>query len=287
VKAAADPLQEVFYRVLSGDTGVGGLLDPNGSSADTTTPRIDAIRDVAAASDLQGRQTFPYVTIGVFNSSANSTFASSGERIRAVVAVWTKTFGMQKAYAILRRLNELLGDAKLDEDPGVIGYQLVRVVFNNYTPVADPENGVEHVTAEFDVFLQEQEESVAQLIQHQAATSVAGTSSDGGALTLTLPAPPAGKYHHITSTSIQMYATAASTGGATPVVVTTTNLYGVSTSLTTARAIGSNTNSALAGGAGQAPWRSELPATASTVVCPATTGVIWRVTINYFESSAA
>lgn len=109
--------------------------------------------------------------------------------------------------------------------------------------------------------------------------SVTGTSATGVALTVTLPAV-ASMSHHITYLDIQVYNTAARTGGATPVIVTSTNLPGANAwTFATAGAVGSTDRK-------EAyfpnPYRSAVVGTATTIVCPATVGVIWRVNVVYY-----
>jgi hypothetical protein len=101
------------------------------------------------------------------------------------------------------------------------------------------------------------------------------------AVTLTLASPGAGLRHYLTYLSINRFATALLTAAAAPVTVTTTNLPG---------------SLAFSFGAEALPqgqidrWRedfayplsSSAQNTATTIVCPATTAVIWRVTAGFF-----
>lgn len=111
-----------------------------------------------------------------------------------------------------------------------------------------------------------------------AALGVTAVGASGAAVTLTLPAVAA-QFHYITFIEIVKYAAAALTGAATPVTVTTTNLPGTPAfTFTTAGAIGTserdiyNPNKAI---------KAAAVNTATTIVCPATTGVIWRVNVWY------
>lgn len=114
------------------------------------------------------------------------------------------------------------------------------------------------------------------------ATTLIGTATgaSGAAVTLTLASPGAGLRHYITYIRISRIATALLTAAATPVIVTTTNLPG-----SLAFSIQAD-----AGAQGAIysiqedfayPIASSAQATATTVVCPVTTGVIWRVTAGY------
>jgi hypothetical protein len=105
------------------------------------------------------------------------------------------------------------------------------------------------------------------------AATVLGTA--GAAATLTIPAPGTGLRTRLQSLFIARYATAALTASATPGAISTTNLPG-SLALTFAQ-------DALALGQMAAVFQDNnlsLPGlaqnTASTIVLPATTGVLWR-----------
>ena len=117
-------------------------------------------------------------------------------------------------------------------------------------------------------------------------TTSAGTATAaaGTAVTLTLAAPGAGLRHYITSLSVVRFATAALTAAATPVVVTTTNLPG-------SLAFSFPADAALQG----TVYREELNLssgalassaqnTATTIVCPTTTNVIWRVNATFYAA---
>ena len=112
---------------------------------------------------------------------------------------------------------------------------------------------------------------------------VTNTGAAAAAVTLTLAAPPVGLYHHITRLIIQRHATALLTAAATPVIVTTTNLPG-------SRAFSIPADAALQGTVYSeicepaAPIRSAVAATATTIVCPGTTGVIWRVAADFITA---
>lgn len=116
-----------------------------------------------------------------------------------------------------------------------------------------------------------------QLVYVTPGTPGSVTAAAGQAVTVTLPAVPA-KYHDITMVQIVKYNTAAVTGDATPIVVTTTNLSGLAWTFPKAGAIGTVVEQRLEPAA---PVRSAAVNTATTIVCPATTSVIWRVNILY------
>lgn len=111
---------------------------------------------------------------------------------------------------------------------------------------------------------------------------VTNTAATGVACTLTIPSAGAGLFHYISLIEIQLYATAARTGGAAPVLVTTTNLPGSPVwDFDTAQAIGNtirqNTQPAT-------PIKSSAAATATTIVAPIATTGIWRITAYYYAA---
>lgn len=119
--------------------------------------------------------------------------------------------------------------------------------------------------------------------QYELITSNTGTTigTAGAATTLTLAAPGAGLRHYITYLSINRFATAALTAAAAPVAVTTTNIPGT-------LAFSFAADAALQGSLDR--WREDFAYaiaasaqnTATTIVCPATTSVIWRITAGYY-----
>ena len=105
--------------------------------------------------------------------------------------------------------------------------------------------------------------------------------ASGAATTLTLGAPGAGLRHYITYLAINRFAAAALTAAAAPVTVTTTNLPGTLAFSFAAEAFPQGSLDR---------WREDFAFplatnaqnTATTIVCPATTGVIWRVTAGFY-----
>ena len=111
---------------------------------------------------------------------------------------------------------------------------------------------------------------------------VTATAAISTAATLTLPAV-AGQFHYITSINIHKYAGVAVVGAAAPVLVTSTNLPGsLAWTTPTAQAVGTsydvpfNTIT---------PIKSSVANTATTIVCPLTTSVIWRITVTYYTAA--
>ena len=113
-----------------------------------------------------------------------------------------------------------------------------------------------------------------------AQTMLNGQTTAATGATITLPAPPAGRFHYISVIELTLYASVAGTGGATPVSVTSTNLFGYAQLFPSARAIGTQTRHTLDSAL---PMKSQAAATATTIVLPAVTGGIWRYAVAYSE----
>ena len=116
--------------------------------------------------------------------------------------------------------------------------------------------------------------------QKSGTLIVTATGAASAAVTATLPAV-AGLRHYIDNITVVRSATAALTAAATPVLVTTTNIPGTPAFTFGSDAGGIGVDKIVAldpGGAGMAATAIN---TATTVVCPAYTGVIWRVTVTY------
>lgn len=120
--------------------------------------------------------------------------------------------------------------------------------------------------------------SLAGMVTTSVATV---TAPAGSAATLTLPSPGAGLRHYLTYLSINRFAASALTAAATPVTITTSNLPG------------SLAFSFEADGAAQGTmvrWREDFAFalaaittnSATAIRCPATTGVIWRITAGFY-----
>lgn len=152
----------------------------------------------------------------------------------------------------------------------VAGFRLIRARCSAYTSGA--------ATAVLAGHAQMLDQSLSGAITPLLVTSVGAA---GAAVTLTLAAPGVGLRQYLTYLSINRYAAAVLTASATPVTVTTTNLPGsiAFTFEADAAALGSMIR-----------WREDFayPLAASaqnsatTIVCPLTTGVIWRVTAGYY-----
>lgn len=114
-------------------------------------------------------------------------------------------------------------------------------------------------------------------------TSVTQTAvgAAGAAVTLTIAAPGVGLRHYLTYLSINRFASALLVAAAAPVTVTTTNIPGALAFSFPAEAAAQGTLDR---------WREDFTYpimttaqnTATTIVCPITTNVIWRVTAGYY-----
>ena len=105
--------------------------------------------------------------------------------------------------------------------------------------------------------------------------------ASGAAVTLTLASPGAGLRHYLTYVSIQRFASALLTAGTAPVNVTTTNLPGSLVFRLPADAAAQGTLLAIREDFAF-PLSASAQATATTIVCPATTGVVWGVTAGFY-----
>ena len=116
--------------------------------------------------------------------------------------------------------------------------------------------------------------------QKTASLTTTATGAVGAAVIATLPSVT-GLRHYIDRISVVRSATTALTASATPVLVTTTNMPGTPTLTfgSDAGGIGVDKEQVMDfGGAGLA---SSTIGTTTTIVCPAYTGVIWRINVAY------
>lgn len=125
-------------------------------------------------------------------------------------------------------------------------------------------------------------DAVGNLIPAAANLVVTATAASGTGVTLTLPAV-AGQFHYIAAIELTKYFAAANGSSATPLVVTTTNLPG-SLAFTFGQPLGTMGASESRVVSLPSPLKSSVVSTASTIVCPATTGLIWRATAIYFTA---
>lgn len=114
-------------------------------------------------------------------------------------------------------------------------------------------------------------------------TLVTAVGAAGAGVTLTIPNPGVGMRNYLTYLSINRFAAALLTAAAAPVTVTTTNLPGTLAFSFGAEALPQGTIDR---------WREDFAYplassgqnSATTIVCPATTSVIWRATAGYYTA---
>jgi hypothetical protein len=114
---------------------------------------------------------------------------------------------------------------------------------------------------------------------HKPADLAVTASANATAFMLTLPAAGSGTFHYVMSIELSLYSTAARAGVATPITVTSTNLPGApSWDFDTAGAIGTTNRIILTP---SNPIKSSVANMATTILCPAVTGGIFRVAVRY------
>lgn len=113
-----------------------------------------------------------------------------------------------------------------------------------------------------------------------STTMVTATGAAGAAVTLTIPAA-IGLFAYISFIEITAYSTVARVGGVTPVIATTTNIAN-SPAFTfgSAAAVGTTDTKTYSF---DNPLKAAAANVATTIVCPATTSVIWRINVTYFN----
>jgi hypothetical protein len=153
------------------------------------------------------------------------------------------------------------------------GFRLVRVFVTAYTSGLAAVNLVAS-TAIMDDFM---------VSGAQTPLIVTATGAAAAGVTLTVPSPGVGLRHYITYIRITRFAAALLTAAATPVLVTSTNLPGSPVWSFPADAAAQGTVFVF-GEDFAYPIVSSAQNTATTIVCPVTANVIWRVTVGYFNA---
>ena len=116
--------------------------------------------------------------------------------------------------------------------------------------------------------------------QRSATLTVTSTGAASAAVTATLPAV-AGLRHYIDFIKITRSSTAALTASATPTLVTTTNIPGTPAITFGLDASGIGLDKEYVLDFGASGVAATAINTATTIVCPVLTGVIWRVNVAY------
>lgn len=113
------------------------------------------------------------------------------------------------------------------------------------------------------------------------ASMVSATGAAAAAVTLTIPSAGAGLYNYLTMLQIVKFSTTTLTAAATPVLVTSTGIIGTPTfsfpADVSAQGIAVEQRFDF-----PKPVKGTATATAMTIVCPVTTGVIWRVNAAFY-----
>ena len=110
---------------------------------------------------------------------------------------------------------------------------------------------------------------------------IEATGAAAAAVTLTLAAPGVGLRHYLTYLRITRFAAALLTAAATPVLATTTNIPGTLVFSMPAEAAPQGSVFVYQEDFAY-PLMTTAQNTATTIVCPVTTAVIWRVTAGYY-----
>lgn len=123
-------------------------------------------------------------------------------------------------------------------------------------------------------------DSTIQVERIPMTLSVTATAATAAIVTLSLPLL-ADMYHYIDSITVSMFTGAAiAAAGAAPTIVTTTNIPGTP-SLNFRNDIQPAGQLTVQTLDFNAPMRSTAAGTATTVVCPATVGILWKATAIY------
>lgn len=245
---------------ITRDQGAGGALHPRENlSASATLGALNAV----VACNADGASTVQLNVIGTYVGQLATEGTIDGTNWFPIPVKPVNGGGI---YLLT------LASAAVGQWQGAAGVcQQVRARMTAYTsgaPVVTimADNGVSDVTA----------------ILRAADQSVTVTAATGVAATLTLPAAGAGLFHYIARLVIERHTSALLTAGATPTIITTTNMPG-------SRAFSIPADAAPQGQVYRdviepaVPLRSSAANAATTFVAPVTTGVIWRMTADYYN----
>lgn len=126
------------------------------------------------------------------------------------------------------------------------------------------------------------DQSSLSVKEQDTALWVTATGAAAAGVTLTLPAVAA-QFHRITLIEMVAYTTATRIGGVNPVLVTTTNLTGSPVwDFASASALGTTDSKIFTF---PSPLKSTTVNTATTIVCPATASIIWRINVGYYTAA--
>lgn len=120
----------------------------------------------------------------------------------------------------------------------------------------------------------------AQLRAFAATLGVTVTAAVGVGVTLTLPAAGAGNFHYISNLEITADTAPVALGANASAIVTSTNLNGGPAWNVKVERSGGGVNTVKRNAV--IPLRSAVANTATTIVGPATTNVVWRMNVEYY-----
>lgn len=217
-----------------------------------------AAANAEAIADLNGHATLSVDVRGTFVGTVVFEGTIDGTNYLALVA-----------YNIATGAYVASSTAALNGVLNCAGFRRVRVRCSAYT------------SGTIVVALRASTADFSTIVERIPATSgLTATGAAAAAVTLTIPAAGAGLFHYINWIRIEHFASALLVAAAAPVIVTTTNLPSTPSFnfRADAAAQGTLTEKIVAN---DMPIRSSVANTATTVVCPATTSVIWKVTASY------
>jgi hypothetical protein len=120
------------------------------------------------------------------------------------------------------------------------------------------------------------------LVSQLTPLVVTATGAAGAAVTLTIPATGQALRPYLTSLFISRFAATALTASGSPVVITTTNLPGALAFTAPADGVALGVVTPIVDQNFGFPIATSAQNTATTIVLPATPGVIWRATVGYY-----
>lgn len=233
---------------------IGGITFTDARAATQSLGALNA----EALSDLNGHATIAVDIRGTFVGTAVLEGTIDGTNYLTIVAYNVATAAYVASVTAAAQLAA-----------SVSGYRRVRVRCSAYTS-GSIVVAMRATTADFTTIIE----------RIPATSGLTATGAAAAAVTLTIPAPGAGLFQYIDWIRIEHFASALLTAAAAPVIVTTTNLPGTPSFNFRADAapLGTLTARDLLNGM---PIRASASNTAVTVVCPATTAVIWRATASW------
>jgi hypothetical protein len=274
-------LNATVLITLNGQRGCGLQIPVASTLVGTLTPELSYDGGTTWVSTffdnaVTGSKTLTQVTASGVAYALTIVLGGGSSHAR----VWVSAFTSGTATAALR--------ASTSADPSVLFTQAIGQPVLAGNPVAlngvQDAAGLAAVLRGTSVAPTSQEVGLVVRNTPRAADTVLSvTGAASAAVTATLPAAGAGLFHYITRINIMKYATVATTGSATPAVVTSTNLPGsLAWTTPTALAVGTQYETDVQG---SSPLRSSVSNTGTTFVAPIATSIIWRINVYYFTGT--